>query len=94
MQNPQASFCWILYGQYYQQLGQYDKCIECLENGLALEPTSEDAKWNLCISYLHVGNIEKAKLYYDRLVEQGIDVSELKEMITNFSVDTKDVFGF
>jgi len=55
-----------LMGQYWQQLGQAERCIECYERALEIDPVAEEFYQALMSSYSDVGRDSDAVMLFKR----------------------------
>ena len=77
-------------GWVYYLKGDYQKCIEYSEEAVSLDSTALYAKYNIALSYLCLGQIEKAKRLYAETKQYNLSlegeirqgaIDDLKELI-------------
>jgi adenylate cyclase len=74
--NPHHSFLYfIIRGQTYFTLGQYDRAIEALKQSVERNPSSQRARMWLAASYALAGRIEDAEWEADELLTIAPDFS-------------------
>jgi transglutaminase-like putative cysteine protease len=63
-------------GWIYYLKGNYNKCIEFSEKAIELDSTALYAHYNIALSYLCLGEIEKSKLKYQQTIELNEELGE------------------
>lgn len=63
-------------GWIYYLKGNYKKCIEFSEKAIRLDSTALYAHYNIALSYLCLGEVEKSKLKYEQTIELNKNLSQ------------------
>ena len=67
---PNMSMTWLLRGNIYYDLGDFDKAIECYENCLQIDPNNLSAEYSMLTLYEVLQEYEKAYELCDRILEK------------------------
>ena len=68
-QYPNVSVIYNIYGMINNVLGNWDQSVICFSKAIKLNPTYEDAHYNLGISLDSLGRLEEAILSYTKAIE-------------------------
>lgn len=67
---PNMSMTWLLRGNIYYDLRDFDKAIECYENCLQIDPNNLSAEYSMLTLYEVLQEYEKAYELCDRILEK------------------------
>jgi eukaryotic-like serine/threonine-protein kinase len=62
----------------YRVTGQYEKCIQTINQAMRIPPTFEAEHLNLGVSLTKLNRFEEAKAAYDRALAQGFDTANIR----------------
>ena len=71
---PDMSMTWLLRGNIYYDIGDYDKAIECFENCLQMDPYNLSAEYSMLTLYESLEEYEKAYELCNRILEKTTHV--------------------
>lgn len=72
---PESARAYLLFGEFYNKIGNYNKAIEMFNQGAQKEPQNPMLHWGLAIAYEKKGNIRLAIKCLEQALSLGLESS-------------------
>jgi tetratricopeptide (TPR) repeat protein len=87
---PQNANAWCNLGICYARLGKFDRAIDAYQTALELDPSLDEARFNLCLLYIRQNKMADLISEYLRIYARD---KELAESLAPYFVDKQKVKG-